>query len=583
MPMDGLTLGFAVREVDARIAGGRVDKITQPERDTVILLIRAGNENLRLLLCASPSNARCHLTGEKFANPLEPPVFCMTLRKQLNGARVQGIRQVGGDRVVYVDFDVITELGDHELRRLVLEVMGRYSNLMLLDGTGRILEAARHVSADMSRVRQILPGLPYEAPPAQDKLAPEEITAEALQQRLRAQGDIPLAKALMASVSGLSMLSARELSFRVLPAGCDRAESEAEAQDMAARLALFLQHLPEKADPRLLVDENGDALDVLPFAYLHLAVDREKACGSLSGAMEAFFGARDRQDRIHQKSAAMVRLLKNEIARCEKKLALQEEELASAARMDEYRVMGEVLNANLWQLQKGMTEVRLPNWYDEAGGTITIPLDRQLTPSQNAQRYFKRYQKTRSARERAAQEKEKTLRELNLLEGMLLDVGKCVGESELEEIREELAAAGYMKRVTDRRRQRVLPPSRPYHYRSADGIDIYVGKNARQNERLTASARGDDLWLHAKDMPGSHVIAACEGDVPEATLRAALTLAAWYSKGQRSSNVPVDYTRRRHVKKPGGTPAGFVIYTHQHTAWMTVSEQDVRAIELVEE
>ena len=225
MPMDGLTLGFATREMNAILPGGRIDRITQPEKDTIVLLVRAGAANHRLLLCASPNNARCHFTNLNFPNPLEPPMFCMLLRKQILSGRILSIQQMHGDRVIHVDIDTVNELGDHVLRRLVLEIMGRHSNLMLLDEDGRILEAARHVSADMSRVRQIQPGLPYLPPPAQDKIAPEDADAENLLAKLEAQGNVPLQKALAASVSGLSNPAAKELAYRVLPAGCDRADN----------------------------------------------------------------------------------------------------------------------------------------------------------------------------------------------------------------------------------------------------------------------------------------------------------------------------------------------------------------------
>ena len=579
MPMDGLTLGFEARELDGALRGGRIDRVTQPEKDTVILLIRAGNANRRLLLCASPGNPRCHLTNQNYPNPLEPPMFCMLLRKQLLGGRILSVRQIRGDRVVHIDIDTVDDLGDHVLRRLILEVMGRHSNLTLVDGSGRIVEAARHVSEDMSRVRQILPGLPYAEPPAQDKLEPGSAEPQALEARILAQGDVPLHKALTACVAGLSVAAARELAFRVLPPGEDRS---GDLPETAARLAELLRRLPQLASPRVLLNDDGEAEDVFPFPYLSRDIARQKEYPTLSDALERYFGARDARDRISQKSASMVRLLKNHVERCEKKLALQEEELASAARMEEYRIMGEMINANLWQLQKGLRSVTLPNFYDEAGGSITIPLDERLSPAQNAQRYFKRYQKARSARETAAGQREKTLRELDFLEGALLDVGKCVAESELEEIREELVRTGYMKRVTSRKEKRVLPKSKPYRYLSSDGIAIDVGKNAAQNERLTQAAQGDETWLHAKDMPGSHVIIRCTGEVPAQTLKEAAILAAWYSRGQRSSSVPVDITLRRHVKKPGGTPTGFVIYMHQRTVYMTVTESDVKAIRLEE-
>lgn len=580
MPMDGLTLGFATREMNAILPGGRIDRITQPEKDTIVLLVRAGAANHRLLLCASPNNARCHFTNLNFPNPLEPPMFCMLLRKQILSGRILSIQQMHGDRVIHVDIDTVNELGDHVLRRLVLEIMGRHSNLMLLDEDGRILEAARHVSADMSRVRQIQPGLPYLPPPAQDKIAPEDADAENLLAKLEAQGNVPLQKALAASVSGLSNPAAKELAYRVLPAGCDRTDNLPET---ATRLAELLHRLPQMADPRVLEDEQGEPADIFPFPYLSRDLDRQKPYPTVSQALERYFGARDQQDRINQKSASMVKLLKGQIERCEKKLAQQEEDLSSAARMDEYRIMGEIINANLWQLKKGQTEATLPNFYDENGGSMTIPLDNQLTPVQNAQRYFKKYQKARTTREIAAEQKEKTLKELDYLEGTLLDVDKCIGESELEEIRQDLMRTGYIRKGVNRRQQKALPKSKPYHYRSTDGIDIYVGKNAAQNDRLTGDARPNETWLHAKDMPGSHVIIRKEGEIPRQTLLEAAILAAWYSKGHNSSGVPIDYTLRRYVKKPGGAAPGMVIYTNQRTLFMTVSESDVRKIQLVEE
>lgn len=580
MPIDGLTLGFAARELHGLLAGGRVDKVTQPEKDTVILLIRAGSENRRLLLCASANNARCHLTQQTFPNPLEPPTFCMLLRKQLQGGRVLSVRQIGGDRVIHIDIDVIDELGDHVLRRLILEVMSRHSNLILTDGGGRILEAVRHVSEDMSRVRQILPGLPYEAPPEQDKADPGLVTPEDLLARLTACGDVPLRKTLAQSVRGLSGAAAQELAFRVLAPGEDRPD---DPRETAERLCALFRRLPEMADARVLEDVNGEPLDVFAFPYLSADLSLQKRAGSLSAAMERACGSRDARDRMQQKSASMVRLLKGHIERCERKLALQEEELASAEHMEDYRIMGELIHANLWQIQKGQREAVLPNYYDENGGTLTVPLDVKLSPAQNAQRYFKRYQKARAARTTAAEQRTLTLKELDYLEGCLLDIGKCVGESELEEIREELARTGYMKRVTSRREKRALPQSRPYRFRSADGIEIHVGKNAAQNERLTLSAGPDEMWLHAKDMPGSHVIIRAAGEIPLTTLKQAALLAAWYSKGQRSGNVPVDYTRRRYVKKPGGTPTGYVTYVNQHTAFMTPTEADIRGIEELEE
>ena len=580
MPMDGLTVGFAARELDRTLKGGRVDRITQPERDAVVMVIRAGSENHKLLLCASPNNARCHLTTGSFSNPLEPPALCMLMRKQLTGARVTEIRQEAGDRIVRIDLDAVNEMGDHVLRRLVLEIMGRHSNLMLLDVNGRILEAARHVNAEMSRVRQIQPGMLYQAPPAQDKLDPGTLKNEELFARLQARGGGSFSRALSEEIRGLSRQSAEEIAARVREGG------ETWPSDLpgtCVRLEDLFRRLPDMAAPCVLRGEDGSAEDFFPFLYVSRDTGREEPCKTLSHAMDLYYSARDAKDRLSQKSASMIRTLKGQAERCTRKLAIQEEELASAERMDEYRRMGEAIHANLYQLKKGMTEATLPDWNDPEGGTITVPLDIRLSPAQNAQKYFKKYQKARSARETAAVQRDKTLEELDYLESMLSDAENCTGESELEEIRRELIRTGYMKRVTSRRQQRQLPASKPYCYRSADGIEILVGKNSLQNDRLTQAAAGNETWLHAKDMPGSHVIVRTEGEVPLETLKQAALLAAWYSKGRNSSTVPVDYTLRKYVKKPSGAAPGKVIYTHQKTVYVTAEEEEIRGITLVSE
>ena len=579
MAMDGLTAGFAARELNELLRGGRVDKITQPERDTIVMLIRTGGENRRLLLCASPNNARCHLTMGAYSNPLEPPAMCMLLRKQLTGARIESVRQIGGDRIIHVDLDAVNELGDHVLRRLVLEIMGRHSNLLLLDENGRILEAVRHVNPEMSRIRQIQPGMAYLPPPPQDRLSPDDVTCESLLARLAACSEDDFSRALAQAVTGLSRVAAEELAFRVLQPGESWPE---DLRGACGRLADLFRRLPGMADARVLFGENGEAEDVFPFPYLSRRTDAQRAFPTLSEALEINFGARDARDRLSQRSASMVKTLRTQLDRCQRKLALQLDELASAGKMEEYRRMGEAINANLYQLKKGMGTAELPDWSSAEGGTITVPLDARLTPSQNAQRYFKKYQKARSAREIAAEQRDKTLAEIDYLESMLLDVDKCVGESELEDIRQELVRTGYLKKVTNRRQQRQLPQSKPCRYLSADGIEILVGKNAAQNDRLTLGAKPGELWLHAKDMPGSHVIVRCEGDIPHTTLKQAALLAAWYSKGQRSSMVPVDYTLRKYVRKPSGALPGKVVYTHQKTAYITPEESEIRKIRLIE-
>lgn len=576
MPMDGLTLQFVARELNAKLAQGRVDKVAQPEKDELVLTIRSQGENHRLLLCASPNNARAHLTALNLSNPMEPPMFCMLMRKHLLGGHVLSVRQLGGDRVLHVEIENTDELGILTKRTLILEIMGRHSNLIAMDAQGKIIDSIRHVGHDMSRVREVLPGLAYETPPAQDKLDPTAFSKEEALERLGTQNG-RLDKALASVFRGLSNVAAQEIAYRLT--GSDKAlVEECDLDTLSRKLFDFMNLIPGLTPPVLQKDQDGTVVDIFPFPYLSRDTSAQSSCGTISQALDAFFSTRDQADRITQKSATLNRLLKTHIERCEKKLALQLQELTNSARMEEYRMLGDLINANLYQLHKGQETAKLQNFYDPEGGYVDIELDKQLSPVQNAQRYFKRYQKARAAKETAAAQKEKTLLELTFLEGALDDLNKCVEESELSEIRLEMQKAGYIKADSSRKPQRKLPESRPFRYESRDGIEILVGKNSLQNDRITTEARGDETWLHAKDMPGSHVIIRKEGEIPDTTLLEAAQLAAYYSRGRQSAGVPIDYTLRKFVKKPGGSPAGFVIYVNQRTLYITVSESDIRKI-----
>ena len=347
MPMDGLTLSFVARELADTLVSGRVERVTQPEKDALLLLVRAKGQNHRLLLCASPNCARAHITTRAFQNPVEAPMFCMLMRKHLTGGRITDIRQLDGDRVLAITIDNRDELGDTGERTLYLEIMNRHSNLTLVT-RGRIVDAIRHVTDDMSRVRQALPGLPYLPPPAQDKLDPALATARDYREALLAQTG-RLDKALAACVRGLSMTAAREIALRLTNA--EQAQlADFPVDALADKLAVFFARLPDIAQPTLLVDGEGAALDVFPFVYFSNARERQKPLPTLSAALDAYFGDKDARERITQKSGSMVRLVKNLIERAEKKLALQEDALLSGERMEEYRVCGELLTAHLHRI-----------------------------------------------------------------------------------------------------------------------------------------------------------------------------------------------------------------------------------------
>ena len=577
--MDGVMLGFVARQLDTTLRDGRVDRVIQPEKDEIHLMIRAQGTNYRLVLSAAASAARVHLSEHAKTGPMEPPMLCMLLRKYLCGGRVLAVRRIAGDRILEIDISNLSELGDPVTRTLVVEIMGRHSNIILRTADGRIVDAARHVGQDISRVRQVMPGLPYAYPPAQDKLDPDKAEARAIAEALLRAGG-KLEKAIGASIAGFSPQAAREAAVRI---GMDGSALVTEIDVNAAAEALhaYLKQMPALSPCVVTLDDLGAPKDVFPFPQMHLPTEKTMQFDDPSAALDAFFYERDRRDRLNQRSASLAHTIKNHIERCEKKIAIQNEALESAARMEEYRQNGELLQANLYRLQKGEATAVVENYYSENCEPISIPMDVSLSPAQNAQRYFKLYQKARGARTLAAEQKQKAEQELAYLEQMEDDLRKCTDARGLTELREMLVASGHVRQTASRVKPRKEAPSQPMKFLSCDGIEMEVGKNALQNERLTMGARGSETWLHAQKMPGSHVLIHTEGDVPETTLMQAAMLAAYYSKGVRSAQVPIDATLRRYIKKPGGTPAGFVTYTHQRTLYITPSEAEVKKIRLL--
>ncbi|MBR5560882.1 MAG: NFACT family protein [Clostridia bacterium] len=580
MPLDGVMLGFVARELDSKLKDGRVDRVIQPERDEIHLLIRAQGANHRLVLSASANAARVHLSEHSKTGPMEPPMFCMLLRKYLASGRVQAVRRIAGDRIIEIEIQALSEMGDQVTRTIVIEVMGRHSNIILRAQDGRIIDAARHIDEDISRVRQVLPGLPYCYPPSQGKLNPETATAGEIAQRLTETGG-KLDKAIGSCIAGFSPQAAREACARI---GLDTSIliAEIDADAAAQALAAYLAQMPQMGPCVVNLTEDGSPADVYPFAQAHLPLANTSEYDGPSAALDAYFYERDRRDRMNQRASSLAHTLKNHIERCEKKIAIQNEALESAARMEEYRQKGELIQANLYRLKKGEAIARVDNYYSDDCEPIDIPMDVSLSPAQNAQRYFKLYQKARGARTLAAEQKAKAEQELDYLEQMEDDLRKCADAAGLAELRAMLEKSGHVKKPITKMKPRKEAPSQPMKFLSCDGIEIEVGKNALQNERLTMGAKGDELWLHAQKMPGSHVLVHST-DVPETTLMEAAMLAAYYSKGVRSAQVPIDATLRRYIKKPGGTPAGFVIYTHQRTLYITPDESAVKKIKCIKE
>lgn len=568
MPMDGITLGAIARELHLCLEGGRVDRVQQPERDELQLTIRAKGQNHRLLLCCNPSNPRAHLTQVPAKSPATPPMLCMLLRKHLSGARLVSVTQEGADRVLLFHFEAVNELGDLCQRQLVLEVMGRHSNIIFIGDNNRIIDSARHVSDSVSRVRELLPGLPYEPAPAQGKLNPYLATEEQYTAALLPLLGQRLDKAILACVSGVSPQLSRELAFRIC--GQEQTElTEALLPAAASGLLRFFREL--QVSPTLLVDEFGSPLDVMPFAYLSRDPSRQIQKSSMSQAVEEYFLLRSVKERIREKSHNLRRFLQNALERCEKKRAIQLQTLKDSQGMDSLRKKGDLVTAQMHAIERGASFAEVPDYFDEQMPLIRIDLNPALSPAENAQRYYKLYNKMKAAADLVLPQMEQNDKEIAYFEGQLDNLDKCEDLDELGEIRLELEREGYIKPNAKSKKQPKLAESKPLAFVSSNGIEIYVGKNNLQNDRLTFSAKAEEIWLHVKDRPGSHVILRSTKP-DELSLTQAAKLAAFYSRAKQSENVAVDYTQRRFVKKPSGAKPGFVIYTNQSTLFVTPDE-----------
>lgn len=571
MPMDGFTLSFMQRELYEKLLGGRVDKVNQPERDALVLLIRSGG-NHKLLLSANANQARAQLTAQTYENPAEPPMFCMLMRKHLMGSRITDIRQLSGDRILALSFDCLDDLGYHVQKTLYLELMGRHSNLTLVGGDGTIIDAIRHVNSEMSRVRTVLPGGKYQLPPQPDKLTPETLSAEALGNRL-ASLSVPLFKGLMECVAGMASVCAREVCTQ---AALDASTplGELNLTVAAPRLAAFYQSAPERVSPVTLYDEAGLAADFFPFPYLTFTAENQKPMPTLSEAMDAFYLGRDLRMRMQQKSAGLQKHIKSALERTEKKKGIMLEALGQSDRAEQDRVFGDLLTANLHAIEKGRQSVTVQNYYDEACADVTISLSPLKTPSQNAQSYYKKYRKAKVAEQYAREQLVKIESDLMLLENALDDLDKCETTADMAEIRYVLTEGGFVRPDPAQRKRKKIQEGKPYRFTAPDGTVIEVGKNSLQNDRLTLYARGNETWLHAQGIPGSHVIVRTEDEPSDETLLYAAKLAVYYSKGRNHPAQPVDYTKRKYVKKAAGSPAGFVTYTNFQTLLIGLSPED---------
>ena len=576
MSMDGLSLYSAMNELNKRLAGGKIDKIQQTDKEELLLMVRSLGQTYRLLINASAADNRVQLTELKKQAPSEAPMFCMLLRKRIAGGKIVRFEQERLDRVLKISIETYNDLGDLSVFALYCELMGKHSNIILVNEKGVIVDAIKHVGLGMSSVRFVMPGLEYSAPPAQDKQDPSKASADDFSMAMCMVG-MSIAKALSNAFFGLSPAVAAQLVARYT----DKTEctqlSEAEREELASRLVGFYADMAQgKEKASAVLNALGETEAVYPFA---IAGGGIKLYDSIGEGLDSLYINSDRREWAKRHGASARKVLQNNIERCEKKLALYADALNSEEQMEKCRLYGELLTANLHSLKSGTDTAAVDNYYADPVGRIAIPLDRQLTPGENAQRYYKKYQKLKAARDMAIVQREQTLSELNYLEGQLDNLTKCTAENELSELIEELKDQGYIKRDKGGKKKMKLAASKPMHFVSSTGADIYVGKNNRQNDELTLRfASPNDIWMHTKNIPGSHVIVKGASEQDTATMTEAALLAAYYSRARGSENVAVDYTPRKYVKKPAGAKPGMVIYTTNKTAYVTPSEEAVAGL-----
>lgn len=576
MSMDGLSLYSAMNELNKRLAGGKIDKIQQTDKEELLLMVRSLGQTYRLLINASAADNRVQLTELKKQAPSEAPMFCMLLRKRIAGGKIVRFEQERLDRVLKISIETYNDLGDLSVFALYCELMGKHSNIILANEKGVIVDAIKHVGLGMSSVRFVMPGLEYSAPPAQDKQDPSKASADDFSMAMCMVG-MSIAKALSNAFFGLSPAVAAQLVARYTNKTECTQLSEAEREELAERLAAFYADMAQgKEKASAVLNALGETEAVYPFA---IAGGGIKLYDSIGEALDSLYINSDRREWAKRHGASARKVLQNNIERCEKKLALYADALNSGEQMEKCRLYGELLTANLHSLKSGTDTAAVDNYYADPVERIAIPLDRQLTPGENAQRYYKKYQKLKAARDMAIVQREQTLSELNYLEGQLDNLTKCTAENELSELIEELKEQGYIKRDKGGKKKMKLAASKPMHFVSSTGADIYVGKNNRQNDELTLRfASPNDIWMHAKNIPGSHVIVKGASEQDTATMTEAALLAAYYSRARGSENVAVDYTPRKYVKKPAGAKPGMVIYTTNKTAYVTPSEEAVAGL-----
>ncbi len=572
MAFDTLCVKKIVEELNSTVIGRRIDKVHQPEKDELMVGIRTFEGAFKLVLSASANNARVHFSDFSKENPKTPPMFCMLLRKHLASGKIVKVSQPDFERIIEIDVESYNDLGDLTTKHLICEIMGRNSNIILCDENYRIIDSAKHIDFTLSSVRQILPGLTYQTPPMQEKIPVlDGKKLKSLKLDFSQSASAP-DKAIMQAVSGISPCVAREIVFFAIGTNSmvNGELSESYKKQIENKALEFFENI--NFAPCIIFDPSGKPLDFSAVAVNYFGKNYPvKYYNTMSEVVANFYFERDQKERMHQKSADLLKLLNSNLERLAKKLVIQEKTLKDAESKERYKIFGDLLTANLYRIESGAPSVTVENYYEPDCPQVEIELSPQLTPAKNAQRYYKLFTKLKNAEVEMEKQRKATLSDIDYLESTLCALENAQSEADLNLIRAELAEVGYIKKTKSGKREQKRE-SKPMHFISSDGFDIYVGKNNTQNDFLTLKfANSQDIWFHTKQIHGSHTVIklGIDKEVPKTTMLEAAQLAAYYSKARESSQVPVDYTQIKNVKKPAGAKPGMVIYDNYNTVYVT--------------
>ena len=562
MTLDGLTLFYAAKEIKEEITGCKVDKVHQPQPDMIVLALRAPGKNPRLLICAGAADSRMYLTGQKYENPKVPPMFCMFLRKHLTGAKIMDVAQTGLERIISISLETKDELGLPRSMTLVAELMGKYSNVMLLSEQGVIMDSMRHVTETQSRVRSVLPGLNYELPKS-DKLNPMTVSHTTLAEMLGKRRGKGMRGYLSQLLQGISTQTADEILFRYMPQGYAMQPHEEE------RLADVIRDFFSEPPQPTIYSRSGVPFFYAPKAYAGIAADETQRFGSVNEMIDRFYFRLREMALLAHKRESLGRVTGKQLEKLGVLLEKQLFAVEQAKQADQLKTYGDLVTANIYRISRGMSHLTAQDFV--TGEDVAVPLEIRLSPAANAQKYYKKYNKMKSSMDMAAERMRKTQESIAFLESVQASLTVCETLDELTEVEYELSRAGIIKTAAAGAARPTEKPSTPHKFVSSDGITIYAGKNNRQNDELTMRmAEPTDIWLHTKDIPGSHVlITGVKETVPDSTLLEAAVIAATLSKAGGSSKVAVDYAPRKNVRKPNGAKPGMVVYEGYNTVIVT--------------